>query len=143
MAIADPSSDRKDAFIMKNVKNGEWEAHVVMGQSLGDRVPVKFSVFHMDFLNNHGVGPFVPANKRINVDTAQVIMIDGDKYPEQVGEYEDVDSFYSQACMACFNDTVVDEAGFVCSSANFDGSFSLKKIVNDDKIVGLSINFLE
>lgn len=145
--ITDPCYS-KDTWCAGTVDalNGEWTAEAVISDegSWGRRVAV-LTVTHKD----HKVGSPLITTIEAGVDSGQMSVFDEGAYPDDTGEYNDLDSFYRKACNLTYSEEddrkfgYFDEIGFVSSSGYGDGCYPAEVFGENGAATKIVITFID
>jgi len=145
LRISDPCYD-KDTWctgIIKNVKKGEWEAHMKMIDL--DCNVAELIAYHKDISKSTIRGQkWIDQGIEVGVDSGQCGIFDDFLYPtEKTGEYDDEKSFYGQCCKITLSDSAgVLDFGVVSQSGYGDGSYECYTLEDKDGVVGVKIVFI-
>lgn len=127
--------------ILKNVKDGVWNASVVTDNfsAWGNRV-ARLVVNHVDHTTH---GKLSRLRDRLGVDSGQLGIFCESKYPQgECGKYGDTTTFYGRACEVTSPAGIVDE-GVVSSSGFGDGCYKALVAKENGKVTHVEVVFID
>lgn len=144
LRVSDPCYTRDTwcCGVIDNAKPGEWETYIKVDQhnKRSGRV-AELMVMHSSskIKDPH----WVEQDFEIGVDSGQAGVFDDNKYPDDVGEYDDDNSFYGKVCSLTENKAGVLDFGAVSHSGWGDGSYSCYTLEQDNKVIAVKIIFID
>lgn len=122
--------------IIENVLPGEWECSI-------HRDGGRINSINITHANSNGK-VFGPSGTAA-VDSGQCGFSDDETFPEEPGEYDDINSFYRSVCDATLSSegAFYGENSFFTGTAYGDGTYEWTTLLNEeDQVVSINLDFI-
>ena len=144
LRITDPCYKRDTwcAGVISDVKNGVWESHIKMDDSVAELI-----AYHKDIKSTTlRIAKWKEQGIDVGVDSGQCGIFDADLYPEgETGNFDGKGSFYDKCCRLTTggHDAGVLDFGVVSRSGYGDGSYTCYTLEDVNGVVGVKIVFID